>query len=306
MDGGEFTPESSRERLRCCGLSRKILVCLGVGVLALILLGLGLALFAVHRWRLFSKPLQWNSTRTTPHFSEIFLGRCYLYTQVLHPELGSTDCVRIMKTFKSAFISKHPCNITEEDYQPLIELDTQTLPCDKFVFWSKSGELAHQYTRIQQEMFTLEDTFLGYLADELSWCGDPNTYELNEHSCPNWRDCPNNPKSVFWKVMSRKFAEAACGVVQVMLNGSIISPFDKSSTFGGVEMPRFNPKKVRKLQAWVMHDIGGLSSDSCSNPSINELKKIADQKQIPFVCHNDYRPIKLIQCVKDPEHPSCS
>ena len=45
-------------------------------------------------------------------------------------------------------------------------------PPSQAVFWSKSSELAHQYTQVQQEMFTLEDTLLGYLADGLRWCGD--------------------------------------------------------------------------------------------------------------------------------------
>ncbi|XP_048220455.1 ADP-ribosyl cyclase/cyclic ADP-ribose hydrolase 1 [Perognathus longimembris pacificus] len=284
----------------CCGRPRKCLICLGVGLLVVAVSVV--TVVGVLKWRQ-SKPLAWNGTRTTPHFSEIFLGRCYTYTQVLRPGLGNPDCVSIMNAFKSAFISKNPCNITEEDYRPLIELDKQAIPCNKSLFWSKSNDLAHQYTQIQREMFTLEDTLLGYMANDLSWCGDPNTSEMNEHSCPNWRlNCPNNPVSVFWKVLSRKFAENACGVAQVMLNGSLLTPFDKSSTFGSVEVLHLNPQKVHTLQAWVMNDLGILPSASCSKTSINELKMIVNQKHISFECHPNYRPARLIQCVKTPEH----
>lgn len=30
----------------------------------------------------------------------------------------------------------------------------------------------HQYIKSQPEMFTLENTLLGYMADGLKWCGD--------------------------------------------------------------------------------------------------------------------------------------
>ena len=36
--------------------------------------------------------------------------------------------------------------------------------------------MAHQYTKVQREMFTLEDTLLGYIADDLSWCGDAGSH----------------------------------------------------------------------------------------------------------------------------------
>ncbi|KAM4854263.1 ADP-ribosyl cyclase/cyclic ADP-ribose hydrolase 1 [Thomomys bottae] len=274
-------------------LSRRDWLCLGLCLLVLILL-VGALVFVIPKLLSSSKPLEWNGTGTTPHFDEIFLGRCYIYTQLLRPGLGYPDCVQIMNTFRSAIISKNPCNITEEDYRPLMELDNQTVPCNKSLFWSKSNQLAHQYTQIQRDMFTLEDTLLGYMANELSWCGDPNTSEMNKHSCPHWRlNCPNNPVSVFWKVMSQKFAEAACGMVHVMLNGSHIPPFDKSSTFGSVEVVNLNPKKVHSLQAWMMYDFRISSSNACLDSSINDLKMIVEQNRIAFMCEKKCRLASL-------------
>lgn len=49
---------------------------------------------------------------------------------------------------------------------------TGVCPLSQAIFWSKSSELVHQYTQVQQDMFTLEDTLLGYMADGLTWCGD--------------------------------------------------------------------------------------------------------------------------------------
>ncbi|XP_006144966.2 ADP-ribosyl cyclase/cyclic ADP-ribose hydrolase 1, partial [Tupaia chinensis] len=251
-------------------------------------------------------PPEWSAQGSTPHLADIVLGRCFGYTQLLRPELRDKDCQKIWDAFKNAFISKSPCNITEDDYQPLLKLANQTLPCNKTLLWSKTNVLAHQYSRVQGDMLTLEDTLLGYLADGLMWCGDASSSEINYKSCPDWRkDCSNNPQSVFWKTISQSFAEAACGMVHVMLNGSISKAFDKNSILGSVEILHLNPEKVHTLQVWVMHSVGGISSDSCSGSSVNELKMIINKRNIAFVCQDDYRPAKFVQCVKNHEHSSC-
>ncbi|XP_004707898.2 ADP-ribosyl cyclase/cyclic ADP-ribose hydrolase 1, partial [Echinops telfairi] len=254
------------------------------------------------------EPLHWQGAGTTDSISEIVLGRCFTYTRVKRPELRDKNCPAIWNAFKAAFLFKDQCNITEEDYQPLQYLANQTLPCNKFLYWSKAYTLVHQYTKVQQEMFTLEDTLLGYMADGLDWCGDPGTSEMNHKSCPHWRkDCGNNPKSVFWKMASKWFADAACGVVHVMLNGSLGKPaFQQTSTFGSVEVHNLHPDRVPLLEAWVMHDIGGNFSDSCSGSSINELRSLLNKRKIHLMCQDDYKPVRLVQCVSHSEHSSCS
>uniref|UniRef100_A0A8D2CN21 ADP-ribosyl cyclase/cyclic ADP-ribose hydrolase 1 n=1 Tax=Sciurus vulgaris TaxID=55149 RepID=A0A8D2CN21_SCIVU len=303
MSNYEFSPVMSGDK-PCCQISKRAQICLGLGLLVVSLS----VVVAVVLLKVRSPPelLEWHGHGTTSHFSEIVLGRCFTYTQIIRPELRDEDCQKIVDAFKSAFLSKNPCNITKEDYQPLIKLVTQTIPCNKTLFWSKSKDLVHQFTWVQREFFTLEDTLLGYMADDLTWCGDPSTSDLNYQSCPHWRtDCSNNPGSVFWKVISQKFAEAACGVVQVMLNGSLTEPFNKNSTFGSVEVFNLNPEKVHTVQAWVMDDIGKVSSDSCSGSSLNELKSIVRERKMAFICQDNYRPARFVQCVKNPEHLSC-
>ncbi|XP_021510115.1 ADP-ribosyl cyclase/cyclic ADP-ribose hydrolase 1 [Meriones unguiculatus] len=285
----------------CCRLSRNVQICLGVGLLVLIAL---VVILVIVLWP--RSLLVWNGSPTTKHFPEIFLGRCLVYTQILRPEMRDQDCKKLLGAFKRAFVSKNPCNITTEDYEPLVKMATQTIPCNKSLFWSKSKDLAHKYTWVQGKLFTLEDTLLGYIADDLRWCGDPSTSDMNYESCPHWRDnCPNNPITVYWKVISKKFAEDACGVVQVMLNGSLSEPFHKNSTFGSVEVFNLDPDKVHKLEAWVMHDIETAFSNSCSSSSINELKLIVQKRNITFACQDNYRPVRFVQCVKNPEHSSC-
>lgn len=306
MPNDGLSPEQGEKP--CCNLSKKAKIRLGIFIgIFLCVLVVVTVIPLVLKWRQAPKHKEWHGQGTTPHFPEIVLGRCYTYTQVLRPELRHMDCQEILKAFMNAFLSKDPCSSTEQDYQLLLKLTNQTTPCSTSVFWSKANELAHQFTSIQRAMFTLEDTLVGHIADGLKWCGDESSSEVNHQSCPHWReDCITNPMSVFWDMVSKWFAENACGMVQVVLNGSISNTFDKNSTFGRVEIHNLHPQKVPMLQAWVMHDIGGVHSHSCSSPAINDLKLILSKRNIRFTCQDDYRPIKFLQCVTNSGHPSCS
>ncbi|KAJ7402744.1 ADP-ribosyl cyclase/cyclic ADP-ribose hydrolase 1 [Pitangus sulphuratus] len=225
------------------------------------------------------KMLKWKDRGTTRNLQEVIVGRCYNYITERYPELGDKDCLKIWESLKDAFIYKNPCNITSEDYQPLMELASHPIPCNKenvltsssitityqtlylisqSLFWSKTNDLVHRYTKSNQNFLTLEDTLLGYMADRISWCGDPSAPGINYESCPKRSECESNPSSVFWKMASKMFAEAACGVVQVMLNGSIeAGAFRSSSIFGSIEIFNLNPDKVSEVHIWLMHDIGG-------------------------------------------------
>ncbi|KFW78992.1 ADP-ribosyl cyclase 1, partial [Phalacrocorax carbo] len=217
------------------------------------------------------------------------------------------DCLKIWETLKHAFIYKNPCNITSEDYQPLMELASHRIPCNKSLFWSKTSDLAHRYTKSNQNFLTLEDTLLGYMADRISWCGDPSAPgRINYESCPKRSECESNPSSVFWKMASKMFAEAACGVVQVMLNGSVeAGAFRSSSIFGSIEIFNLNPDKVSEVHIWLMHDIGGPQSESCSGHSIKRLKSILEERNFKITCEDNYRPVQLLQCVHNPDHADC-
>ncbi|XP_060044316.1 ADP-ribosyl cyclase/cyclic ADP-ribose hydrolase 1 [Erinaceus europaeus] len=268
------------EEKPCRAVSSRAL-CFGA-VLALVIgLGMGLGF-----WRSLRAPA-WHGRGTSANFSQRVLKRCSSYSRGSVPELGGKRCPEIVAAFENAFLSKDPCQITEEDYQPLINLTQQSIPCGKFLFWSRSKKLAHRYTRQKKEFFTLEDTLLGRLADGLTWCGEKGSPEMNYQSCPHWKeDCAKNPVLVFWVLASRRFAENACGEVTVMLNGSQSNAFSRSSMFGSIEVRHLDPKKVHTLQAWVMQNPGGVSGDSCSGTTISDLKSIINGRNITFICHD--------------------
>ncbi|XP_065591808.1 ADP-ribosyl cyclase/cyclic ADP-ribose hydrolase 1-like [Cyrtonyx montezumae] len=253
------------------------------------------------------EPLRWQGRGTTRNLREIVLGRCYGYLAERRAELGDKDCLKIWESLKDAFIHKNPCSATTEDYRPLMELASHPISCNKSLFWSKTNDLVHLYTKSSHRFLTLEDTFLGYMLNGISWCGDPSAPGINYESCPKWSECESNPGSVFWKMASKMFAEAACGVVQVMLNGSIeTGAFRSSSIFGSIEILNLNPDKVSEIHIWVMHNIGGPQSESCSGYSIKKLKNILEERNFKITCEDNYRPVQLLQCVHNPDHPDCS
>lgn len=212
MSDHRFSSVPTEEEPGGCHLSRKAKLCLGILLCVLVAAAIVAVVVGVLKWPRAPPPRAWNGTGSTPHFSEIVLGRCFTYTQLLRPELGHTDCGQIGKAFTSAFLSKDPCHSSEQDYQLLLKLTNQTIPCHTSVFWSKSSQLAHLYTRVRQDMFTLEDTLIGYIADGLTWCGDAGSYEMNYQSCPHWRkDCIHNPVSVFWDTASKRVS-TRCGL----------------------------------------------------------------------------------------------
>ncbi|XP_032916449.1 ADP-ribosyl cyclase/cyclic ADP-ribose hydrolase 1-like [Catharus ustulatus] len=287
-------------------LRQRTILLVGISVL-LVLLVIVVVLASVRgRPEVSPKMLKWQDNGTTKNLSEVILGRCYNFIRVQRPELGDKDCQKIWESLKDAFIYKNPCNITPEDYQPLMELASHPIPCNKSLFWSKTNDLVHRYTKSNTNFLTLEDTLLGYMADNISWCGDPSAPGINYESCPRRSECESNPKSVFWKVASKMFAEAACGVVQVMLNGSIeAGAFRSTSIFASVEVLNLDPNKVSEVHIWLMQDIGGPQSESCSGRSIQKLKSILEEKNFKVICEDNYRPVQLLQCVQNPDHTDC-
>lgn len=66
----------------CCHLSRKAKICLGVGLVVLIA---SVVTVVIVLWP--RAPMVWKGKPTPKHFSELFLGRCLVYTQILRPEM---------------------------------------------------------------------------------------------------------------------------------------------------------------------------------------------------------------------------
>ncbi|KAJ1214265.1 hypothetical protein NDU88_001890 [Pleurodeles waltl] len=201
-----------------CTQNRRMIA---VGSTVIFLIGVAvLAFLLVKNHHKSMPPENWHGNGTTENLYEIFLGRCYEYITMINPAAGNKDCRKMLQMLETSVMNKNQCDITAADYQKLIEVSSYPIPCNRSLFWSKTSDLVHRYVNAAQNVITLEDTLLGYIANGLLWCGKSYTSELNYQSCPSKNECENNPLSVFWKTASEHFAKQACGVVQVMLNGS--------------------------------------------------------------------------------------
>ncbi|XP_053560094.1 ADP-ribosyl cyclase/cyclic ADP-ribose hydrolase 1 [Bombina bombina] len=231
---------------------------------------------------------------TTNNLEQIILERCSMYREK-NQSIRHEDCIQIWQALTKAATSKDPCSVTQEDYAPLLELTDQKAVCNKVLLWSKTKQIAHCLTKENQQYITLEDTFLGFLFDDLTWCGRAHKEGFNFTSCPTWKKCVNNTITSFWKMASASFARNACGLVTIMLNGSAANGIvDYNSILWTVEIPHLNPLKVSEVQLWLIDD-----RDLCSSEPVLKLRKYIEQKGLKYSCSEYYRPEELERCIKE-------
>ncbi|KAM5194095.1 ADP-ribosyl cyclase/cyclic ADP-ribose hydrolase 1-like [Mantella aurantiaca] len=243
---------------------------------------------------------------TTPNLRNIIVGRCYHYT-TLYPGTGVKDCNSIWQELTDAVFRKDPCNITEEDYEKLAQVASQTIPCDKTLLWSRTNDLVHRYTKATEDFMTLEDTFLGFLFNGLTWCGKLASPGMNYNSCPAWNECSNNSLLSFWKMASATFAQSSCGIVNVMLNGSVDGAIARNeSILRTVEIPSMNSEKVSEVKLWIIDDIQGQDKNSCNSASLLELQHYIEEHKLTYSCIDNYKPVQALQCVDNPDHHVCN
>uniref|UniRef100_A0A3Q1JLV3 ADP-ribosyl cyclase/cyclic ADP-ribose hydrolase n=1 Tax=Anabas testudineus TaxID=64144 RepID=A0A3Q1JLV3_ANATE len=207
-------------------------------------------------------------------------GRCYNYVTLFPSYVHSTfkrrhDCEEIWRQFEGAVVCQSSCNVTVEDYHPMFYAMPQTWPCDKFLFWSKTRTLMHSYAAVMRHFWTLEDTLVGYMFNDLIWCGQEDT-GFDFDSCPEWL------QKVF--IIQLPFAEMACGNITVLLNGSIVNAFNRLSMFGSVELDSLNPQKVNYINIEVVTNLEGPHLESCSRGSIVELLQILQSRGFCWTC----------------------
>uniref|UniRef100_A0A3B4F4K2 ADP-ribosyl cyclase/cyclic ADP-ribose hydrolase n=1 Tax=Pundamilia nyererei TaxID=303518 RepID=A0A3B4F4K2_9CICH len=186
------------------------------------------------------------------------------------------------QTLFQAYVDKDPCKVLVEAYDPLIAAAPFKPQCNKTMFWSKTKDVVHGFTDKRKDCFvTLEDTLLGSVLDGLTWCGKEGSKDTFTSGCPGWSECENNPVCSFWICASAAFADVACGDVTAMLNGSINTPFNPTSIFASVEVPRFNASRVKKLNVVMVIQKNNISD--CTNASLKNLQNQLDPN-ITYTC----------------------
>ncbi|XP_046341537.2 ADP-ribosyl cyclase/cyclic ADP-ribose hydrolase-like [Haliotis rufescens] len=245
---------------------------------------------------------------TTPHLSEIFVGRCWDYKLIKYKQSMSVDvnCEALWEDFFKAFSFQAPCSLAMENYQEFMEQARQDLPIDKAMFWSGTYVIAHEYAQDSGRYVTLEDTLIGYLANSIVWCGsasDPSG--MNSSRCPSWTDCPLEASESFWAAASATFAKSAKGKVTLVLDGSRDGKpaYSRQSFFAKHELP--NLDETVEVVILVTHTLGGPVRETCTNGSIVDLTDDIKSRNLVFECLDDPPAIVHLLCADDPEAREC-
>ncbi|XP_028290241.1 ADP-ribosyl cyclase/cyclic ADP-ribose hydrolase 1-like [Gouania willdenowi] len=266
----EHRQKEKRRRRRC--------VIVGVAVVLLVItvlsLGLGLGL-----------------RREKHQIKPVFLSRC--------EKFSGNNCQKIWDAFQQAYVNQDPCKVPVEAYDPLIAAAPFKSECNRMLFWSKTKDVVHDFTEKKDCFITLEDTLLGSVLDGLTWCGKEGSSDTFTTGCPGWTDCENNPVRSFWNRASAAFAEAACGAVTVMLNGSIATPFHPASIFASIEVKKLNATRAKNLNVVLVTDEHIVAN--CTNPSLKDLKKELD-KGIKYNCE-EVPQSQIEACASNPMAP---
>ncbi|XP_060768028.1 ADP-ribosyl cyclase/cyclic ADP-ribose hydrolase 1 isoform X2 [Neoarius graeffei] len=188
-----------------------------------------------------------KSSTSLDSFKNVVMKRCETYLKENEHMSRENDCKIIWGAFEQAYIMRDPCDVPPEAYEPLINSIKQDVACNTMLFWSKTKIMAHAFTDKRDCLVTVEDTLLGYLFDDLTWCSKNESKETFTTDCPGWSDCQNNPVRSFWIQASTNFAATACGNVSVMLNGSVEAPFSPTSSVGGNDESQTMKKKYQKI-----------------------------------------------------------
>ncbi|XP_076014091.1 ADP-ribosyl cyclase/cyclic ADP-ribose hydrolase 1-like [Genypterus blacodes] len=241
---------------------------------------------------------------TTPNIKHIVVGRCYNYITLVNPGLRF-DCEKVWRHFEEAVSCQSSCNVTTRDYHQLFGAVPQSWPCDTLLLWSKTRMLMHSYAAVLRHHWTLEDTLVGYMFNNLIWCGREEDSGFDFHSCPEWSACSDHPVYSLWRQASQNFAEMACGNVTVLLNGSIENAFSRKSMFGSVELDGLNPQMVDHVNIKVVTDLEGPFIESCSQGSIVDLIQNLRSRGFRWTCTDNDQTLMILQCVQNPELSYC-
>ena len=58
--------------------------------------------------------------------------------------------------------------------------------------------MAQEYARYGDVAYTLETTLIGYILNDVTWCGQINGEGINFDWCPAFASCRNHVMASFW------------------------------------------------------------------------------------------------------------
>lgn len=183
--------------------------------------------------RIFSctPPSSNNSSGTTPHLYEIFMGRCFEWIRINGSnEYSSDHCFQIWQAFNCSLRS------SEMDFKPLLdEAAPELTPKSVGVLWSglginmspiSSGLLQRTIQKnINKSAVALESTHVGWILNSLKFCPSNKVSNNTEGIAQtafgfDFETCVyrNGPTEAFWHQASSRFSSTFSKRFHIILN----------------------------------------------------------------------------------------
>lgn len=255
---------------------------------------------------------------TTPNFDSIITGRCFDFQQFIEKrdiaELKVTvNCSLMVNKLKEAFAGKDdqcPSNVKQSDYVPMFDtIKNRRKLENKVLLWSGTKDVAHDFSHVNHNYVTLEDTFAGYIADDLIWCGCSACQKsdgIDYKTCDtSRRECTQS--TPYWSMASKRFAEKAAGKAYVLLNGTNErNPYSPRSIFRTVELPTMNETRtVKHLSVLIISSLDRTIRTTCQSEVIANLTSDAKSAGMKVTCNDNPRAVKFVLCAKYPHAAEC-
>nr|ABQ09453.1 ADP-ribosyl cyclase alpha [Strongylocentrotus purpuratus] len=262
---------------------------------------------------------------TTWNMTDVLLGRCVEYRQCLHgglcfPYYGDVNCDAAVDSFLGAFRGMDPCSASYYAYDDFFNMVPPNTKPGTTIFWTgvSGAYIPHDVAEVSQEYIVLGETFPGYMALNLSFCGstDPNEPSgFNYTVCPtedtDRAGCSNNTFATFWDRVSELFTRQATGEVHLVLNAQRDrGAYHLESTFARVEVPALDPTKVTNVAIYLIPDFtlptpNDKVRETCSNGTVASLRGVLTDLGLSNTCEEDPDDIMWLQCARYPDSPYC-
>ncbi|XP_065840546.1 ADP-ribosyl cyclase/cyclic ADP-ribose hydrolase-like [Oscarella lobularis] len=241
---------------------------------------------------------------TTPHIRDIFIGRCEYFKRFgldASSFASFLDCNSTWNAFFRAFAFKQHCDVELDAFDSFYTITKQKVPTGKSTFWSGTQALSQLFASDGLRAYTIRQTFMGFLVDELTWCGSStDSSGLNFTYCPsfNENDCSNQAMASFWGGASKQFALQSTGSVYLLLNGSRGSrpAFVNTSFFGLYELPNLSLDQNEKVQILIANTLGMTPNENCDTGSLVTLKERLTSRGLQYSCEDNPPILKYMLC----------
>ncbi|XP_070539363.1 ADP-ribosyl cyclase/cyclic ADP-ribose hydrolase-like [Ptychodera flava] len=255
---------------------------------------------------------------TPPEIKDIVIGRCedfkkgYVNPLVDTETLKDRNCTELWELFYKTFAYREPCDVIMDDYDEFITAAGHDFRADSALFWDGWDiyDTITEYAFRGRRSTVLDTTLPGYMINYLFFCGsttDPSG--MNMTVCPGEGECGFGLGSIdaFWASASTYFAENARGISRIFMNsnrpGGAFHLDD--SFFTEFELKTITKEAVSFFQITLITMLEEDPGDTCSSDSIMELKRILDEKEIPYDCDENPRDVLHMLCIDNFKHEDC-